>query len=220
MFTAAALVAACLWSSTAAAQQPDRGEAAAATFERLSKAIAVFGPDDFLFGFRERPLIPRAEQQPLREFAKYLDDHRSTSAEYLSLVTHADARVRTLALIALYDLEDPHFLPAIFRSVQDPAPTFPAMVPRAQFVAADSRLTPDRISPQTVGEIATAILNVYLRSGGFFYGPTGLRGQPGFQEYWQAHAGRQSAVVEPRTHELVLRAKCAATVWRPPRGGR
>jgi hypothetical protein len=189
-----ALVATCSLSWAVAGQQPARAEPVAAVFERLSKTIVVLGPDDFLWGFRERwSMIPRRELAPVREFSEYVKDGRWKATDLLPLLAHSDAKVRTLALVALYGLEDPRVLPDIFPSTQDDATTFSAMVPRADFLAGDGALTPDRVRSQTVGEIATAILNTYMESGGYFYGPSGLRGQPGFPQYWKAHALRSSS---------------------------
>jgi hypothetical protein len=46
---------------------------------------------------------------------------------------------------------------------------------------------------QTVGQIATNIIDTYMKSGGYFYGPLGRNSQPGFAEYWKEHAGRSTS---------------------------
>lgn len=163
------------------------------TFERLAREIVVLGPDQFIFGFRGHSRIPTKELAPVKEFTLFLENGKWQSSDFLPLLKHNDPKVRTLALVALYSLEDPKVLPEIFPLVTDEAVTFVSMRHLANFYALDKPLTAEMTEPQTVGKIATSILNAYLESGGYYYGPLGLRGQPGFKEYWKAHAGRSTS---------------------------
>jgi hypothetical protein len=44
--------------------------------------------------------------------------------------------------------------------------------------------------PQTVGSIADAMLNFYLKEAGYYYGVNDPRGLPGWEHYWNAHQAR------------------------------
>jgi hypothetical protein len=179
------LAVACLWPSTGAARTAQRAESAQAAFERLAAAIVVLGPEQFVWGLSgESRFLPERLTAPVRELRDLLAARRWTAGDFRPLLAHADAKVRTLALVALYDLEDPHLLPDIVRLVNDEAPTFPAVVPTAAPFPPDPTLEPRRLSPQTVRDIAEQIVKVYLRSGGY-----GERVDE-FADYWKAHANR------------------------------
>ena len=98
-------------------------------FERLASQIVVLGPDQFIYGFRENRQVPPKEFVPVREFTQFLEDGNWTKSDFLPLLKHNDAKVRTLALIALYNLDDPQVLPDIFPLVTDQASTFVATEP-------------------------------------------------------------------------------------------
>ena len=170
-----------------------RGDASVlAAFERVARELVVFGPGQFIHGFLPDSYLPRTDQALGREFAEFLGQGSRTADDFRPLLRHPDPKVRTLALVALYDLEDPKVLSDIFPLVNDGASTFRAAVPVARMWDPRGALTiPTK--EQTVGAIATEILNVYLQSGGYSYGPSGLRGQPGFDAYWKAHARRSSS---------------------------
>ena len=109
--------------------QPAAGQPTAA-FERFADEIVVFGPNDFLYGFR-RTWLPPETFLPIQRFAQFLDDRAWRADDFLPLLSHRDAKVRTLALVALYNLEDPALLPRIFALVDDAAQTFSALQPHA-----------------------------------------------------------------------------------------
>ena len=176
------------WLAGQSQQEPVRS-----TFERLASQIVVLGPDQFIYGFRDNSQIPPKEFVPVREFTQFLEDGNWTKSDFLALLKHNDAKVRTLALVALYSLDDPQVLPDIFPLVTDQASTFVAMLHFAAPSFVETRITPETTQKQTVGRIASAIIDAYMKSGGFNYGPLGKRGQPGFQEYWKLHAGRSTS---------------------------
>jgi hypothetical protein len=63
------------------------------------------------------------------------------------------------------------------------------------------RIASEVLRPQTVGELATAVIDIYLESGGYFYGPQGRSAQPGFDECWKARAeAAQRASSDVRAH--------------------
>ncbi len=67
--------------------------------------------------------------------------------------------VRTLALALLFSKEDPNLLTHIARHLGDTARTFPVLLPTAN---AD----PTRTAPQTVGDVAKAMLGAYMLAAG------------------------------------------------------
>ena len=190
--TLVVLAATCLVSSAVEGQGPVQNLSARIAFEHLSSEIRVLGPGEFIYGFREGRALPARDEALLRELSRLLESRRWAAPELRALLSHPDPRVRTLALIGLYDLEDPQLLPDIFRSVNDDAVTFPALQPYSLTTFGDPVLTPDRLRSQTVGEVAAAILKVYMETGGYSYGPFGQGEQPGFAEYWKARANRSS----------------------------
>jgi hypothetical protein len=105
-----------------------------------------------------------------------------------ALLKHADPKVRTLALAALFQKDDPQALPAIVALADDPAPTFPSPAPLDQQVRPGPLPPPE---PQTVGAIATDLLKAYLEASGYYYGIKGTAGQPGFADYWEKRKDRQ-----------------------------
>ncbi len=102
----------------------------------------------------------------------------------LDLLTHGDPKVRTLAAVALFDREDPSVLPALVKLCDDGADTFDGhgVLPE---------LWTSGIGPparkQTVGYVAKAMVEFYLKPSGFHYG---VKGPPGFAEYWDARKNR------------------------------
>ena len=168
-----------------------QGHATAQSLESFASEIVVFGPNDFLHGFRPSSSLPLEARTAIRRFTQFLEKRPRRAGDLLPLLKHRDPKVRTLALVAVYDLEDPKLLPEISSLVDDPAQTFPTVYPTAH-IAWPPRITPEWLRPQTVGDIATAIVNIYLERGGFHYGPGGIRGQPGFREYWSTRGHRTS----------------------------
>ena len=143
--------------TTLLAGQPQRVPVRSA-FERLASQIVVLGPDQFIYGFRENRQVPPKEFVPVREFTQFLEDGNWTKSDFLPLLKHNDAKVRTLALIALYNLDDPQVLPDIFPLVTDQASTFVAMLPFAFPSFTEAKITAETTEKQTVGTIASAII--------------------------------------------------------------
>jgi hypothetical protein len=109
-----------------------------------------------------------------------------------ALTAHRDPRVRTLALVYLFDKGDPKLLPLPFKLVDDPGPTFPARTPVA-YIASSPRPTafseiPQ--TPQTVGSVADRMISFYLERAGFSYGSHGNGSCLGFPDYWTQRKDR------------------------------
>ncbi len=153
----------------------------------------MLGPGEFIYGFRDNRSLPARDRELLRELAAAFESRRWGVNTLRALLAHDDARVRTLALVALYDREDPRLLPDIFRLVGDEAPTFPALLPDSRAWLTDPPLGPERLREQTVGGLANAMLRPHLESAGYSGDALGRDGQDGFANYWKTRAGRSSS---------------------------
>jgi hypothetical protein len=185
------LLAACAAADGVAAQ--GRGtETARMALERLSRAIVIYGPEQFLYGFRSGRGIPGPpkSQAAVKEFASRAEGHAWSADDLRPLLKHRDAKVRTLALVAVFALEDPRLLTEIFQATRDGTSTFPRVMHVAHAMIPLNPVPPKSLQRQTVGQLATSMLDMYLESGGYFYGPEGRHDNPGFNEYLKAHAGR------------------------------
>ncbi len=101
-----------------------------------------------------------------------------------ALIGHRDARVRTLVLGALFVREDPHDLPLIGSLASDEAPTFVHVHATIRSQGFTGNLA-DIEDPQTVGQVAEAMVATYLQAT---HVDDGLR----FDDYWQARKSRQT----------------------------
>ena len=120
-----------------------------------------------------------------------LEGHSFPLEAVQALTSHANPRVRTLAIGDLFSRGDPRLLPAIFARVEDSALTFPAPVPEARFYADSAVFRDVPKESQTVGKVATTLLDAYLRRAGYWYGPRSTTSCPDFEHYWAARRERQ-----------------------------
>jgi hypothetical protein len=190
----AAMMTVAFTPASAPAQPDGAQDSARSTLLRLAREIRVLGPGEFVYGFRDNRDLPTRDRELLRELATAVEGRRWSVREVRALLGHGDAKVRTLALIALYGREDPQLLPDMFRLAGDQAVTFPTLLPfsTVSFVA-DPPLTPDRLREQKVGDFSIMMLRAYLERGGYFGNPLDGDEQRGFVNYWKAHAGRSSS---------------------------
>lgn len=98
-----------------------------------------------------------------------------------TLVGHQDAKVRTLALGALFLREDPSDLPFIASLADDQSPTF--LRAHQSFNSSPKIRLQDVVDPQTVGQVAQSMVAAYLHASPMK--------DEGFAGYWQVHQGRQ-----------------------------
>jgi hypothetical protein len=162
---------------------PSEQRAVRGTLERLARDIVVFGPGQFLYGFRDTGFPPDAAQ-PIAAFSRFVEGRAWQAGDFTPLLKHDDARVRALAIIALYSIEQPQVLSAIYPLVDDTALTFPDVIPTARAYPTNRTIDPATLRKQTVGDLATAVVKFYMETGGYYYGPKGARTEPGFKEYW------------------------------------
>jgi hypothetical protein len=106
----------------------------------------------------------------------------------LPLLHHPDPKIRTLAMIALYDKGDPKMLPAVVALADDHSPTYSCPQPLA--LTSGMIVDPWPMLDQEVGQMATAVVNTYLDAAAFNYGIKPTPNYPGFEGYWATHKGR------------------------------
>jgi hypothetical protein len=152
-----------------------------ARLERLTAATTHLATSDIVYNReleRRWPADLIAEQrQVVAELRAILNERDSLQA----LLSHADPRVRTLALGALFMREDPRDLPAIARLTADASPTFPYLGLSPNSAPGPLPLS-EFESPQTVGSVAQAMIRIYLEAS-----PS----EGGFDQYWARRAARQ-----------------------------
>ncbi len=101
--------------------------------------------------------------------------------DLIALLKHENPRVRTLALFALFEREDPQYLPHMASLLDDQEKTAP--MPEHQVaIALGHPRPPLRLNPQRIGDIAKLMVRLWLE-------PTGYRHQ-NFKEYWAARKDR------------------------------
>ncbi len=162
----------CILGTTAIAQSDGRRR-----LESAARNLQELTPSDYL-----QDRVP-AEIAELAELPR---------REVESAVGHPDPRVRSLALGVLALRGDPQSLPTMLAVAFDRAPGLPAREPHAVAlvmpgVGGGPQWT---LRPQTVGEIATSFLRVYMEAAGFWYGIEGNGRHPGFADYWRERRDR------------------------------
>ena len=118
-----------------------------------------------------------------------LIDSEFDTESLVELLKHKDAKVRTLAMAALFDKEDPQVLPTIVTLADDAEDTFPAPKSLGSAMVLGPQQYDEK--PQTVGEICTRMVNYYLHPAGYAYGISGSKKHPGFEHYWKSRKNRE-----------------------------
>jgi hypothetical protein len=106
----------------------------------------------------------------------------------LPLLQHSDPKMRTLAIIALFDQGDPKMLPAVVALAGDHSPTYPC--PQPLSLTLGMTVDPWPMTDQQVGQMASAVVNAYLNAAAFNYGIERTPNYPGFEGYWATHKNR------------------------------
>ncbi|MBK7840868.1 MAG: hypothetical protein IPJ49_24970 [Candidatus Obscuribacter sp.] len=135
------------------------------------------------------------------EIFKQIQLAKYTTDNLLPLLKDPDARVRTLAIAALYSKEDAKILQAIVSLAEDKAQTYP----EPQMLAMPIKIKNIRnqsiggkpgehsdipTTKKTVGQIASEVVRFYMERAGYHYGIQGTGGEPGFARYWQERKDR------------------------------
>lgn len=140
-----------------------------------NRELRIAGPD-----FGTSPLD--LEQEFLAVNLRVLSPDREALAE---LLKHPDPRVRTLALGALFEREDGRDLPLIATLVDDAEPTFPDLHDSIGSQGGPRPMS-ELESPQTVGEVAKAMLRFWMVPEEMSNAPE----KETFSDYWKRHANR------------------------------
>ena len=170
-------------------------------FLEVANQMEFFAIGDFLYDRKPMGLGQDATDAYLQTVrsaipsahAERFDRYRDPPVEsVMPLLEHGDPKVRTLALAALFQREDPHLLPAIAALIDDDAETFGSPVLLANPPL--HGLPP--IEQKTVGQIAQSMLRIYqvhrdphdrwrTRSGGL---------EQQFAAYWSERADRKHCI--------------------------
>jgi len=129
--------------------------------ERLAAKFKFFASIDFIYD-RGPDLgwwTPKEVYTDYRQILDELTVPKRDEKQVIDLLKHRDPRVRTLAMAVLFAKEDPKLLPHLARLLSDEAESFKISVPSgAGGGGAPSR----KYEHQTVGEIAQAMLGLYM----------------------------------------------------------
>jgi hypothetical protein len=155
------------------------------TLVELAPKVKFVCASDVLLGRKTPPFVANPDYEPQM---LALANPSFRFENLLPLLRHADPKVKTLAIIALYDHGDAKMLPDIVALADDQSPTYSC--PAALALTTGMHVDPWPMRAQTVGEFASAVVNAYLRAAGFKYGIQPGRMYPGFEGYWMAHKDR------------------------------
>ncbi len=159
-------------------------------FERLAAELPYLSLTSVLFD-RPDDRFEAADSKKTEKHSQVLGkvtDGTHTKGPLVRLLTHNDAKVRTLAAVALFDSEDPTVLPALVELAKDNSATYDGHPELSEGWLMSSGIGPP-VKEQTVGEIATKMVSFYMERSGFHYGIS-HKTQPGFAEYWGTRSNR------------------------------
>jgi hypothetical protein len=103
-------------------------------------------------------LWPKSLEQEHQQLVADLGALHGEDAALRSLLKDPDPKIRTLALGALFEREDPQDLPTIAALIPDNEATFPVFV----LTHGRRRAQAESSHPQSVGDVATTLVNFYL----------------------------------------------------------
>jgi RNA polymerase sigma factor (sigma-70 family) len=170
-----------------AAKPPEDPATATATikrFEELAAQLKMFPTVEFAYGRAGRPdqLIPKAWTEPWLKVHASLAACKDDVQDLVGLLKHKDPRVRTLAVAALFERQDPRVLPHLAALVSDKEKTVPEVSIRRALVLPNEGLLPQDFHEQTVGRVATVLLDYWLQPAG--------HSAKDFDAYWAARKDR------------------------------
>lgn len=157
------------------------------TFKQLSGKLRTFDIHSVLYD-RFQSYGKEPFSAPDGAIYKEILSPRHQKASLLTLLKDKDAKVRTLAIAALYNREDPSILPELVTLADDKSQTYPEPVPVARAYNSASEM-PTR--DNTVGEVARAVVKFYMEPAGYYYGIAGSGSNPGFKQYFETHGQRK-----------------------------
>ena len=159
-----------------------------ADFERMAGEMPYLAVDSVLRDCDHffKVATDREHERHTKILAESADPKYSKDA-LLDLLGHADAKVRTLAAVALFDREDPSVLPALAKLADDNAPTFNGHPELLREERIYSGIGPPQ-RKQTVGYVAKQMIGFYMERYRLYDAI-----EPGFTEYWRDRKDRWSA---------------------------
>ncbi|MEM7390773.1 MAG: hypothetical protein AAF492_00375, partial [Verrucomicrobiota bacterium] len=178
-----AIIMSCIPACSMGWAQTGHEEQTREAFEAFAKAMPYLDTDAVLYDKNDQFLFELADPALEKRHFQMLErvtERRFSNAALLKLLEHPEPKVRTLAMAALFDREDPGLLPHLYKLCGDSAPTFDAY---GKLAAEQPGGAGPGNRQQTVGGIATRMMELYLEPAGFH---NGVRrpNRPGFVEYW------------------------------------
>jgi hypothetical protein len=156
--------------------------------ERVAAKLKFFDTGVFLFDRDDLRFtnLPKEMEEEYFRLIRLLSDDTHAVEIWTKLLRHADPRVRTLALAALFAREDPKLLPQIASLLEDKSLTFSSPEHFAGLGPLDGKF---QLQKQTVGDVAGRMVGFYLSSVGI---DLHLRSpEPHeFKRYWEARKDR------------------------------
>lgn len=159
-------------------------------FEKMATEMPYLAIESVLFDRRDHFFKVADPQDRDTHFRilKQATETKYSKEELLKLLNHSDAKVRTLAMVALFDRNDPTVLPVLVELSNDEAATFDGHGKLSEGWLKYTGIGPPQKS-QTVGYIAKKMVAFYMERAGYYYGikhPT----EAGFEKYWNDRKNR------------------------------
>lgn len=151
--------------------------------EAIAKKFDCFDYGELLYG----RIGPGWSREPNLEFLPALGARIHDAQAIITLLDHKDAKVRTLALMLLFDREEPQWLPRIAAFTGDGAATFQGRT-RGSVALIGGREVGARwlMGDYTVGGVAGLMLQFYYQASNY-RGDSEVRS---FDAYWQPRRKR------------------------------
>lgn len=148
-------------------------------FVAAARRIPALDPSDVLYDRLEGP-----DAGPGSPILLELRHRQDPPESLVRLLAHPNARVRTVAMMVLFDSEEPRFLPSIAALRRDQADSIPFSERYTGQSAGSPADMPDRYSePATVGLWAGYMVDMYTR----------MVEAEDFESYWRVRSGRQTS---------------------------
>lgn len=191
----------CMFSTwrqpTATAEEPED----ASSLVELAKHLTVFPTSDVVYGRIGRldnGISSPGFKESYKRLSSVLTGKKFDTNDLVGLLKHENAKVRTLALAALFHLQDPQLLPHMVGLLEDTAQTFPdpaifGSYPRfAHGPLRERRET----RPQTVGDVCKKMVNFYMHRAGTSVSrvpesANDYHDKQWFTKYWEVRKNRQ-----------------------------
>ena len=152
-------------------------------FETMTSQIRFFPTGEFLNGRAdmlqyEHPHVSKAWIKDWHNVNAELTSRKDPTADVIALLKNNDPKVRTLALAALFERQDPKMLPHIAALMSDKAKTFE----KIQSWGGNPPPKPI-LEKQTVGDVANAFVGIWMGSV--------VKEGTSFETYWNTRKDRK-----------------------------